>query len=93
MCPLVFSDPSLAHAAPPGGSSAIPTPGGDQRVKLPDTGIRRRTSQFSLIIFITLITGCLIFTGVNLLDRVDRNRQVQVAVRTVEAHANLLNGL
>jgi PAS domain S-box-containing protein len=59
-----------------------------------DAGENTRSSSVAgLIAPIALITICLIFTGAGLLDRADHTRRVQVAVRQLEAQANMLNGL
>jgi diguanylate cyclase (GGDEF)-like protein/PAS domain S-box-containing protein len=52
-----------------------------------------RRPQLVLIAVIVLTTCCLIFTASSLLDRADHNRRVEVAVRRVEAHANLIRSL
>jgi hypothetical protein len=50
-------------------------------------------SQLYLVAGTALITAGLIFTIVRLLDTADQSRLVQVAVRQVEAHANLIHSI
>jgi PAS domain S-box-containing protein len=67
--------------------------GGNRHRKPGIGGHPHRTPQLSLIAGIALITGGLIYTGVALLDKAERNRRAQVAVRLVEADANMISRL
>jgi hypothetical protein len=91
--PHAFSDTSSGSVGPHGGPSVGAMPGANERVKFERVVGLARTSQLGLIAAIALITGGLIFTGVSLLDNADRNRRAQVAVREVEADANLISRL
>ena len=93
MCPLAFSDTSPGRVGPQDGPSVGAMPGANERVKFETVVGLARTSQLGLIASIALITGGLIFTGVLLLDKAERNRRAQVAVRRVGADANLISRL
>lgn len=93
MCPHAFSDTSSGSVGPHGGPSVAAMRDANERVKFERVVGLARTSQLGLIAGIALITGGLIFTGVLLLDKAERNRRAQVAVREVGADANLISRL
>src|SRR5215813_3357589 len=52
-----------------------------------------RASQWGLIGATTLITVGMIFAIVRLLNKMDETRLVQISIRRVEAHANLISSI
>jgi diguanylate cyclase (GGDEF)-like protein/PAS domain S-box-containing protein len=91
--PLVFPEKSPGGAPSPGVTGIVvghkTVPPSPLTVSAP---ISLRP-QLILIAVILLTTCALIFTALQLLNRADHSRQVQVAVWRVEAHANLISSL
>ena len=93
MYPLAFPRKSPGNASSPGVAGIVVGHNAEIPSPLTITVPISLRPQLILIAVIVLATCGLIVTALQLLERGDHNRRVQVAVWRVEAHANLISSL